>query len=335
MLRLAHRILDHRKPVPLVILREIERPQLVHAIDASLKKTIEQSTILVLDDAAEVFYRSYMSVMDDKPPDVLSDGREVPYYKSSLLPKDMPSVCPPWGTFFLEWNVPEDLQASMCMKQAGALVFAYDMKNPNDEGDFLLKAFGSRVHERCLDDEDRESVRWMLGIVQLWTHEKGFPVCTYVSDIRYVRNDGRLLGYFAPIDLLSSLGKNLKVIGESNSVFLLYPGFFGLSLLNCHNVEAVDATDTVGPSIRWTRRAKLPRLEYKVLNVHSVRSPSGKAGTGEKQPDKALHVCRGHYRTYTDDSKLFGKLTGTFWIPQHIRGSSESGEVHKDYRLLN
>ena len=48
---------------------------------------------------------------------------------------------------------------------------------------------------------------------------------------------------------------------------------------------------------------------------------------------KALHICRGHFATYTENNPLFGKLKGTFWKPAHVRGSIEDGIVDKDYRV--
>jgi hypothetical protein len=47
---------------------------------------------------------------------------------------------------------------------------------------------------------------------------------------------------------------------------------------------------------------------------------------------KALHVCRGHFAHYRERG-LFGKYKGTFWRPQHLRGSAEQGMQAKDYRI--
>ena len=48
---------------------------------------------------------------------------------------------------------------------------------------------------------------------------------------------------------------------------------------------------------------------------------------------KALHLCRGHFKTFTADAPLLGRATGTyFWAP-HIRGTQNEGVVIKDYRV--
>lgn len=48
---------------------------------------------------------------------------------------------------------------------------------------------------------------------------------------------------------------------------------------------------------------------------------------------KALHICRGHFAHYTAEKPLFGKHTGTFYRPMHLRGSQDAGVVEKDYRI--
>lgn len=48
---------------------------------------------------------------------------------------------------------------------------------------------------------------------------------------------------------------------------------------------------------------------------------------------KALHICRGHFATYTDEKPLFGHFTGTVWKPSHVRGNVTEGIVSKDYRV--
>lgn len=46
---------------------------------------------------------------------------------------------------------------------------------------------------------------------------------------------------------------------------------------------------------------------------------------------RALHICRGHFKTYTEERPLFGRYAGTFFFRDHARGAKESGEVKKDY----
>jgi hypothetical protein len=49
---------------------------------------------------------------------------------------------------------------------------------------------------------------------------------------------------------------------------------------------------------------------------------------------KAFHGVRGSYHRYGPEygrGLLFGKYAGRFWVPPHVRGSREAGEVVQTY----
>lgn len=112
-----------------------------------------------------------------------------------------------------------------------------------------------------------------------------------------------------------------------------------LQLLNCKNIELTphDPMDSVPSRIRrhWERKGREPLKKHYTL---SVRVPGRKkkgavAEINDHKSIRPLHTCRGHFSTYTDEGKLFGKYSGTFWVPAHVRGSVRHGEITKDYRL--
>ena len=109
--------------------------------------------------------------------------------------------------------------------------------------------------------------------------------------------------------------------------------FLVLCFMNCSNVKSSDATDTAGPSAKWQRRMKAPRLRYYILEIEPMKRALKTEGSIETNGiKKALHICRGHFRTYREDSAgLFGKHHGSFFIPSHVRGDLNSGAVVKDY----
>ena len=82
-------------------------------------------------------------------------------------------------------------------------------------------------------------------------------------------------------------------------------------------------------------RTGKPTIVYKELVIDAfrkqVRYETQREGGDEVK--RALHICRGHFATYTDDNPLFGKYTGTFWRPMHKRGHKEAGEVRKSYKI--
>lgn len=110
-------------------------------------------------------------------------------------------------------------------------------------------------------------------------------------------------------------------------------------------LRAINACNTcykrVVPPDRLNRarvkRKSEPLLEYRVLEIApgKVRNKdAGEVPWGYRSPDeRAFHLCRGHFKTYTAERPLFGKYTGTFWWQAQARGSKEHGEVVKDYAV--
>jgi hypothetical protein len=91
------------------------------------------------------------------------------------------------------------------------------------------------------------------------------------------------------------------------------------------------------PRPRKTRRKPKKghsETTYKTLEIRPLadvlRVRGRAAGTGPGL--KKVTIARGHFRTYTESGKLFGKHVGTFWIPSHVRGSK--GKTGPDDREI-
>jgi len=66
-----------------------------------------------------------------------------------------------------------------------------------------------------------------------------------------------------------------------------------------------------------------------------VRIPSSPKEYREKTiplTHNRVHMCRGHFKEYTEDHRLFGKYTGLYWWQPYVRGQKE-GIVIKDYEV--
>lgn len=103
-----------------------------------------------------------------------------------------------------------------------------------------------------------------------------------------------------------------------------------LNLGNCVNVELRE------PKRPRAEQRRISRIGVEVSEIH-VRSISASYRGKGKEPvafgSVPLHSVRGHFAEYGTNGrgKLFGKLSGRFWIPAHARGSSEHGEVDQSY----
>jgi predicted DNA-binding protein len=106
-----------------------------------------------------------------------------------------------------------------------------------------------------------------------------------------------------------------------------------LRLINCKNIEAEIIEPPTKLNKSRQRKGKKPFLSYKVLTINAPgqgRAGSVPIGTGTTP---RVHLCRGHFKTYTDDKPLLGKHTGTYWWQPLVRGDKKKGVVMKDYKI--
>jgi hypothetical protein len=108
-----------------------------------------------------------------------------------------------------------------------------------------------------------------------------------------------------------------------------------LTFLNTKNV----VLDTIDPPRRLDRKSKKlrpPEHSYKVIHVMPLKAKL-KKGYVPTSTDiaqaRAWHKVRGTFKTYTEEHRLFGKWSGTFWFAAHTRGTKEEGEITSEYEV--
>jgi hypothetical protein len=110
--------------------------------------------------------------------------------------------------------------------------------------------------------------------------------------------------------------------------------FLAISFLHCKNVTLVDRPIPEKVRRRRAARGYSPGTQFKELRVEPMRKILRTEGRSDEVGLKrALHICRGHFATYTEDKPLFGRTVGTFWVPAHVRGTKDAGEVRKSYKV--
>jgi hypothetical protein len=115
---------------------------------------------------------------------------------------------------------------------------------------------------------------------------------------------------------------------------LLIPAVFAVSLIHCRNVALRPVDPPERLSRKHERKHGQPLARYHVLDIAPMRRILDTEGEAQTRGlGHALHICRGHFKTFTEEAPLFGKRVGTYWWPAHVRGSSEEGVVVKDYRV--
>lgn len=114
---------------------------------------------------------------------------------------------------------------------------------------------------------------------------------------------------------------------------LLWPLLFSISLMHCKNVSVQTAGMSPALSKAHQKKSGRPLLRYRTLaigpmtRVLNLQGSAGTSGLGQ-----ALHICHSHFKDCSARG-LFGKLRGTYWWPEHVRGSAEIGTVAKTYNV--
>lgn len=127
-------------------------------------------------------------------------------------------------------------------------------------------------------------------------------------------------------------GESLYMRGIA--LYLAWPAVFGLSLMNCKNVDMRQVGPPEKLSRKHARQRGTPLTSYYVLDIKPMRrilDAEGEAQT--KGLQHALHICRGHFKTYAPEAPLFGRRVGTYWWDAQVRGKAEEGVIEKDYRI--
>lgn len=105
------------------------------------------------------------------------------------------------------------------------------------------------------------------------------------------------------------------------------------SLLMCKNIGIEEIAAPYKVNKKRKKRGKIPIYTYKVLVVKDSKGPRTKYLNGGHGESNRVHLCRGHFKTYTEQNKLFGKYTGQYWWQPHARGDKSKGVVVKDYKV--
>lgn len=277
---------------------------------------------------------------------------------------DFPCVVPPFPDFYLDFHAPTQIVSrdfgtipwpEALGSQWGFAVSGGELTQENREAFLSAPAWQQdRPHfEHLIQDH-----RWFLD---MWLDLKAGGVL-YPAYCQYrvlITEEGRIgfdeglqkphvamrsgpQGYTNALKGGALLGLPLD---QADNFFmqrlspLLHTALLTISFLHCRNVTAENVTP---PAKRIHTKAQKRRGEqsyqpvpYKVLNIRPMQEilkrTSQEQGVGTV---KALHICRGSFATYTEEGKLFGKYTGRFWRPMHVKGSKTQGVATKDYNIV-
>lgn len=337
MSRLADRIRLECRPA---------RPSLIEG-DTKLRefirnKVVEDSESQISSDELErqvdILYSKFVaseptsgkiispSMLDDTPIFAADDVATYVYNlpRGTDFADVVSSMAPPFDKFFIEF------QQVPC---------------PNNE---QMNAWGVLVTTdpdrnaiKKVDGDDGEP-RWLLRLLLFLEREKGKPfgpVSEHFAGLAedgtwFRHNDGNVFwaGHLAGLDKAPEDVQ--QQTGDYYAQFC-FPALLTISFLHCRNIEIQPVTPSERQSRSYRKKHGRELLRYHVLDIKPIRQLLERYHRGERSDlRRALHICRGHFKTFAPDAPLLGKAVGTFWWGPQVRGSREEGIVIKDYRVL-
>lgn len=182
--------------------------------------------------------------------------------------------------------------------------------------------------------------RWVQVFTSFFESKDNYLVSGNTSTVFALDKHGRGLGYFVvhagkvveKEELLSERGRDKFGAWVAKDMVAL----FFQSLLACKNVETEDVNPPERLSRKHERRTGLPYVRYHTLKVflpgtrHRIDFDEIRR-INRNTTSLGLHLVRGHFKVYTEEHKLFGRIVGSFYWPPHIRGSLAAGSIGKHY----
>lgn len=211
--------------------------------------------------------------------------------------------------------------------QAIEAVRAREIEDPNDVPIPTLddlKRLG-REHIPEVQEHMKSLLHRLDGIVE--THTEKLEALSeardFVDSTKPFSESGDLLG-----------------VGNDWLMYALAPALQTVAFLHCKNVELAENTATEKVQRRRRQRGRAELVSYHTLRLEVPRRASTGGGKGHHEA-ASFHIVAGHFSHYGDccptihepHGLLFGRLTGVYWHPSHVRGDREHGEVYTDFEI--
>lgn len=118
---------------------------------------------------------------------------------------------------------------------------------------------------------------------------------------------------------------------------LYITAYLTVSFTHCKNVKIVENDPNEDNKKLADRRLKKTGkafVKFKTLEIPKMREVlEALREQGSSSNTKRLHIVRGHFKTYTKERPLLGKIVGQYYWGSQIRGVLKEGAVSKDYAV--
>lgn len=257
------------------------------------------------------------------------------------IARDFPNLAPPFPVMWMEFRWPKLIRSrehgntvfdTSVSRGAGVLIESFDLED-------RIPLFAKPLPAETIEVMRAQGIRWwqvLTAVIQGGAKVDNEIVWTVPLASWCVTDKGRAT--------MPDKTGTLKVGGEGNPM-LIYPELdaswipkeiatdtpmmfhiacLALSFLHCKNIRTEATTPPAALSKARTRRHGAPPLRpYKTLVIEPLKRilhTEGRAGSVGLA--KALHICRGHFKDYTEHG-LFGRYHGVYWWEDRVKETTE------------
>jgi hypothetical protein len=191
---------------------------------------------------------------------------------------------------------------------------------------FEFKKENGRRAVCCVVDEDGD---WIVLLIDQCL-DGPFGHTPVVAQVGYVEFPGDIGG------IRFSYNQD-EPDGQRSARFLVanaaVPALMAQTLMHCKNVSVVQQPKQPKLIKKSTRNHGVPPSQFRTIVIDPMKAATRSSGCprGEAGNKQRMHVIRGHYKTYTLDRKLFGKVAGRFFFSSHVAGDASIGTITTDY----
>lgn len=232
------------------------------------------------------------------------------------IQKDFPVISPPWETYVVYWSMPKWTKSS----ESGVV--------DRGIGDLNIEIF-TLVHSI------KEQDGWVLTLSVFLKNKNminffGIEIIPVDKDGGSVITSCEKIPIGADVDVVKRFGEQAisDIHNEVRNIVLMANCF-----CNCKNVEKTPNNLDDRLIKRRQREGKLLVRRFYTLNISPMFSHSQTSAGGGVGSEKSFHICRGHFKHFTNEKPLLGKHTGVYWWGMHVKGSKDVGIINKDYNI--
>ena len=184
-----------------------------------------------------------------------------------------------------------------------------------------------------------EGTRWIwacYGFVRF--NNDGNPLVFPGHGYIHIGTDGRLLDDPANGISMVEYPEQALIPGAEYCPLPLLSTFLPFALFAVKALHDRCVVEHIKPTRQQRRHAQrkdnITLQEHYILKVTTPTPQRRYPPRSKQQPVfKRQHSVRGHFRFYTEEAPLFGRIAGAVWVPSHQRGNAGSGAIEKDYQI--